>query len=53
MAMNDYRDKVASLVEDGWLDWETVGRELLNWVSMDTAQELYEQFADYMALENE
>ena len=51
--MINYRDKVVSLVEEGWLDWETVALELLEWVNMDTAQELYEQFADYMAMENE
>jgi len=51
--MINYRDKVVSLVEDGYFDWETVALELLEWVSMDTAQELYEQFADYMGLEYE
>jgi len=51
--MINYRDKVVSLVEDGYFDWETVALELLELVNMDTAQELYEQCADYMGLEYE
>lgn len=42
--MIDYRDKIVELIDEGYLDWEDIGRVLLSWASMDDAKELYEQF---------
>jgi len=51
--MINYRDEVVQLVEDGYLDWETVALELMEYVSMDTVQGMYEATIDYLGLEGE
>jgi len=51
--MINYRDEIVQLVEDGYIDWETVALELMEFVSMDAVQEMYEATIDYLGFEGE
>lgn len=38
--MKDYRVIVINMIEDGMLDWELVGREMLARMSMDEVEKM-------------